>query len=57
MNDDTPAVDTFEDAVRAVISRYANARLLTVAEVVGVLHIIAADMIRSNLHPEEDHDL
>lgn len=56
MTDPAPAVDTFEDEVRAVISRYAEARLLTMAEVIGVLHIIAADTIRRNRHPEDDEE-
>lgn len=54
MSDDTPAPDTFEDDMRAVISRYAEARLLTMAEVIGVMHIIAADLIRANIFEEED---
>jgi hypothetical protein len=52
MTDDTSAVDSFETDLRALISRYAAARLLTMAETVGVLHVVATDII----HPREDED-
>lgn len=54
MSDDIPAVDSFEEAIRAVISRYAEARLLTMAETIGVLHIIAASLIAANLQEDEE---
>lgn len=43
--DGKPAVDDFEDEIRAVVSRFAAARLLTLAEAIGTLHVVAASII------------
>lgn len=51
--DPQPEVDRFEDEIRAVISRFAEARVLTVAETVGTLHLIAASVIAA---ASEDDD-
>lgn len=51
--DGKPEVDRFEDDLRAVVIRYAEARVLTVAEAVGTLHLVAAILIAAATEDDE----
>ncbi len=45
-DDDKPTAERFEDDIHAVVDRYRSACLLTTAETVGVLHVVAASVTR-----------
>jgi len=51
---EAPTVVQFEDDLHAVITRYRAANLLTLAEAVGTLHILAAELIRAEVGDEPD---
>ncbi len=52
---ETPTVDQFQADLVAVIERYRAAQLLSLAELVGTMHVIIATVM-ANAFAEDDDD-